>query len=341
MEYTPVSEGVTASKPPRLLDQVRQHIRVRHYSLRTEQAYVGWIRRFVLANGKRHPRELGAAEVGAFLTRLATVEHVSASTQNQALSALLFLYRVVLDIELPRLDQVVRAKLPRRLPVVLSQEEVARLLRAIPEGQTAMMAQLLYGTGMRLMECVRLRIKDVDFGRNEICVRSGKGNKDRRVPLPKSLYERLLGRRERALLIHRADIDQGMGRVQLPDALARKYPNANIEPGWQYLFPSMRLSADPRTSAIGRHHVSEELLQRAVKSARVVAGIAKPATCHSLRHSFATHLLEAGHDIRTVQELLGHKDVATTQIYTHVLGRGAGGLLSPLDRLPGVSPLPV
>lgn len=186
MEYTPVSEGVTAAKPPRLLDQVWQHIRVRHYSLRTEQAYVGWIRRFVLANGKRHPRELGATEVGAFLTRLATVEHVSASTQNQALSALLFLYRVVLDIELPRLDQMVRAKLPRRLPVVLSQEEVARLLRAIPEGQTAMMAQLLYGTGMRLMECVRLRIKDVDFGRNEICVRSGKGNKDRRLPLQAS-----------------------------------------------------------------------------------------------------------------------------------------------------------
>lgn len=341
MEYTLVSAGVKAVKSPRLLDRVREHIRVRHYSLRTEQAYVGWIRRFIFANGKRHPQDLGAAEVGDFLTRLATVGNVSASTQNQALSALLFLYRVVLDMELPRLDQVVRAKRPRRLPVVLSQEEVARLLQAIPDGPTAMMAQLLYGTGMRLMECVRLRIKDVDFGRNEICVRSGKGNKDRRVPLPISLCERLLRQRERALLMHRADIDAGMGRVQLPHALARKYPNANAEPGWQYMFPSARLSTDPRTRAIGRHHVSEEPLQHAVKLARAMAGIAKPATCHSLRHYFATHLLEAGHDIRTVQELLGHKDVATTQIYTHVLGRGAGGLLSPLDRLPGVSLLPV
>ena len=341
MEYTPVSAGVKVVQPPRLLDQVRQHIRVRHYSLRTEQAYVGWIRRFILVNGKRHPQELGAAEVGDFLTRLATVRNVSASTQNQALSALLFLYRVVLDIELPRLDQVVRAKCPRRLPVVLSQEEVARLLQAIPEGQTALMAQLLYGTGMRLMECVRLRIKDVDFGRNEICVRSGKGNKDRRVPLPISLCERLVRQRERALLTHRADVAEGRGRVQLPYALARKCPNANTEPGWQYLFPSNRLSTDPRTRATGRHHVSEEPLQHAVKSARAIAGIAKPATCHSLRHSFATHLLEAGHDIRTVQELLGHKDLATTQIYTHVLGRGAGGLLSPLDRLPGVQSLPV
>lgn len=341
MEYAPVSAGVKAAKSPRLLDRVREHIRVRHYSLRTEQAYVGWIRRFIFANGKRHPRDLGAAEVADFLTRLATVRNVSASTQNQALSALLFLYRVVLEMELPRLDQVVRAKRPCRLPVVLSQDEVARLLQAIPEGQTAMMAQLLYGTGMRLMECVRLRIKDVDFGRNEICVRSGKGNKDRRVPLPISLCERLLRQRERALLMHRADIDEGMGRAQLPHALARKYPNANAEPGWQYLFPSARMSTDPRTRAIGRHHVSEEPLQHAVKLARAMAGIAKPATCHSLRHSFATHLLEAGHDIRTVQELLGHKDVATTQIYTHVLGRGAGGLLSPLDRLPGVKPLPV
>lgn len=341
MEYIPVLAGVKTAKPLRLLDQVRQQIRVRHYSLRTEQAYVGWIRRYIHANGKRHPQELGATEVGNFLTHLATVGNVSASTQNQALAALLFLYRVVLDMDLPHTDQVVRAKRPRRLPVVLSPDEVARLLQAIPQGQTAMMAQLLYGTGMRLMECVRLRIKDVDFGRNEICVRSGKGNKDRRVPLPISLFEQLLRQRERVLLVHHADIDEGMGRVPLPHALARKYANADAEPGWQYLFPSTRLSTDPRTKAIGRHHVSEEPLQRAVKSARVVAGIAKPVTCHSLRHSFATHLLEAGHDIRTVQELLGHKDVATTQIYTHVLRRGAGGLLSPLDRLPGVSPLPV
>ncbi len=334
MDYTPLAAGVTRKNRPRLLDQVRQQVRVRHYSIRTEQAYIGWIRRFILANGKRHPSEMGAREVEAFLTRLATEGNVSAATQNQALSALLFLYRNVLQIDLPWMEEVVRAKRPRRLPVVLSQDEVARLLAAMPEGSLDLMARLLYGTGMRLMECLRLRIKDVDFARREICVRSGKGNKDRRVPLPDSLCGRLRRQVERALLLHRSDLEAGRGRVHLPDALARKYPLAAIEPGWQYLFPSLKLSTDPRSGGIGRHHASEEALQRAIKRARAQAGIAKPATCHSLRHSFATHLLEAGHDIRTVQELLGHKDVATTQIYTHVLGRGAGGLLSPLDRLP-------
>ncbi|MGH8054816.1 MAG: integron integrase [Stenotrophomonas sp.] len=340
MEYTPEPSGVTPTKTPRLLDLVRQQIRVRHYSLRTEQAYVAWIRRFVLANGKRHPSTMGAEEVGAFLTQLAVVGNVAAATQNQALSALLFLYRIVLGVELPWMEDVVRAKRPRRLPVVLSPDEVARLFAAMPEAITATMVQLLYGTGMRLMECLRLRIKDVDFARTEICVRSGKGNKDRRVPLPISLRERLLRQREWALLQHASDLAKDMGHVYLPHALARKYPNADTEPGWQYLFPSTRVSTDPRTRRIGRHHVSEEMLQRAIKTARAGAGITKPATCHTLRHSFATHLLEAGHDIRTVQELLGHKDVATTQIYTHVLGRGAGGLLSPLDRLPGTSPSP-
>ena len=335
MEYTPQSTGVMEQRSPRLLDQVRERIRLRHYSIRTEQAYVGWIRRFILANGKRHPRELGAKEVEGFLTRLATKGNVAAATQNQALSALLFLYRVVLEVELPWMEEVVRAKQPRRLPVVLAQEEVARMLSAMPEGVPELMARLLYGTGMRLMECLRLRIKDVDFARTEICVRSGKGDKDRRVPLPRSLRERLLRQREWVLLLHREDLGAGNGRVYLPHALMRKYPNADSEPGWQYLFPSERVSVDPRSGRAGRHHVGEETLQRAVKAARTRAGITKPATCHSLRHSFATHLLEAGHDIRTVQELLGHKDVATTQIYTHVLGRGAGGLLSPLDRLPG------
>ncbi|KQN95648.1 MULTISPECIES: integron integrase [Stenotrophomonas] len=335
MDYTPQSAGVLEPRSPRLLDLVRERIRLRHYSIRTEQAYVGWIRRFILANSRRHPRELGAKEVEVFLTRLATQGKVAAATQNQALSALLFLYRVVLEIELPWMEDVVRAKRPRRLPVVLSQEEVACILAAMPEGLPELMARLLYGTGMRLLECLRLRIKDVDFARKEICVRSGKGDKDRRVPLPESLRGRLLRQRERALLLHGQDRVAGRGRVYLPHALARKYPNADSEPGWQYLFPSGRISADPRSGRAGRHHAGEETLQRAIKTARMRAGIAKPATCHSLRHSFATHLLEAGHDIRTVQELLGHKDVATTQIYTHVLGRGAGGLLSPLDRLPG------
>lgn len=335
MDYTPQSSGVSTSpQPPRLLDQVRQRCRLRHYSLRTEQAYVGWIKRFILFHSKRHPRQMGAPEVEAFLSFLANKGQVSAATQNQALAALLFLYRHVLDTDLPWMDDVVRAKRSRRLPVVLSQAEVQALLSAIPDGTHDLMARLLYGTGMRLLECLRLRIKDVDFCRNEICVRSGKGDKDRRVPLPQSLRQRLQAQRERALVVHAADLAQGHGGTVLPFALARKYPNADSEPGWQYLFPSARLSTDPRSGRLARHHVSEEGLQRAIRSARLRSHIHKPVTCHTLRHCFATHLIEAGHDIRTVQELLGHKDVKTTQIYTHVLGRGAGGLLSPLDRLP-------
>ncbi|MFT4248129.1 MAG: integron integrase [Pseudomonas sp.] len=332
MSYTRVGRGVTGQGSPRLLDQVRDRLRFRHYSLRTEQAYVGWIRRFVLANGKRHPRDMGQAEVEAFLTSLATRGQVSAGTQNQALAALLFLYREVLGVELPWMENVVRAKRPRKIPVVLSQQEVGRLLVAL-EGPCWLMASLLYGSGMRLLECLRLRVKDVDFARGEIVVRDGKGGKDRRVPLPASLRGELQRQRQRTLLLHEADLAEGGGRVFLPNALARKYPNAAAESGWQYLFPAARLSTDPRSGRIGRHHVAEEVLQRAVKAARRHAGILKPATCHTLRHSFATHLLEAGHDIRTVQELLGHKDVATTQIYTHVLGRGASAVASPLDRL--------
>lgn len=330
--------GVISSPPaafgeraPRLLDQVRAALRVRHYSIRTERAYLQWTRRFILANGKRHPRDMGAKEVEAFLSMLAVKGNVAASTQNQALSALLFLYRQVLGIELPWMDEVVRAKRPQRVPVVLTREEVTRLL-ALMEGRYGLMASLLYGTGMRLMECVRLRVKDVDFGRNEICVRNGKGGKDRRVPLPRKLEERLRLQVCRVKVIHEGDLAGGLGEVHLPHALARKYPNAGRDLGWQYVFPATRQSTDPRTGRRGRHHVDESALQRAVKLARDRAGIIKPATCHTLRHSFATHLLEAGHDIRTVQELLGHKDVATTQIYTHVLGRGAGAVLSPLDR---------
>jgi integron integrase len=328
MKYHVEKEAVT---PPRLLDQVRAACRARHYSLRTERAYVGWVRRYVLANGKRHPRGLGQAELEAFLTALAVDARVAAGTQNQALSALLFLYRQVLGMDrVPWLEGVVRAKHPARIPVVLSRGEVRRLLAHI-DGTCWLMAALVYGTGMRLMECVRLRVKDVDFDRGEIVVREGKGAKDRRVPLPKRLRDPLHERIERTRVVHAQDLAAGLGRVWLPDALVRKHANAATELGWQYVFPAARVSVDPRDGTKRRHHVDEAVLQRAVKSARGRAGIAKPASCHTLRHSFATHLLESGHDIRTVQELLGHKDVATTQIYTHVLGRGAGGVLSPLD----------
>ena len=321
---------ITGKRASGLLERVRECCRVRHYSLRTERAYVDWIRRFIVANGKRHPRDMGAAEVEAFLSRLATKDDVAASTQNQALSALLFLYREVLGIQLPWMESVIRAKRPRKIPTVLSRTEVARLL-ALMDGQVALMASLLYGTGMRLMECVRLRVQDVGFDRNEICVRNGKGGKDRRVPLPQRVRARLREQVERVRILHEQDMAAGGGEVFLPHALARKYPNAGHEFSWQYVFPSLRESKDPRSGKRRRHHVDEAVLQRAVKNARTKAGIDKPASCHTLRHSFATHLLESGQDIRTVQELMGHKDVATTQIYTHVLGRGANGVLSPLD----------
>lgn len=345
MQYRPTDKAVTAVEqrepsgdpagcpppPPRLLDQVRIRCRTKHYSIRTERAYVGWARRFILANGRRHPRDLGLAEIEAFLSSLAVRDDVAASTQNQALSALLFLYKEVLGLELPWVGAVTRAKRPKRLPVVLTHVEVRALL-ALLDGQVHLMASLLYGAGMRLMEAVRLRVKDVDFGRREIIVRNGKGGKDRRVPLPRKLEAGLQAQVERVRVLHARDLADGFGEVWLPHALSRKYPTAAREPGWQYLFPASRLSDDPRSGTRRRHHLDEAVLQRAVKSARVAARIDKPASCHTLRHSFATHLLESGHDIRTVQELLGHKDVATTQVYTHVLGRGAGGVLSPLDR---------
>jgi integron integrase len=333
MDFAGRSAGVTGKRrqAPRLLDQVRDRLRVKHYSLRTEQAYVGWIRRFILANGKRHPRELGGAEVEVFLTGLATQRNVAAGTQNQALAALLFLYREVLGQDLPWMEGVVRAKRPRRLPVVLTRDEVRRLLAAL-QGREWLMASLLYGTGMRLMECLRLRVKDVDFQRHEIIVREGKGNKDRRVPLPQAIDAALRDQIAAARLLHRTDLDAGFGAVWLPHALSRKYPNAARDWGWQYVFPASQRSRDPRSGETRRHHLEEKVLQRAVQRARLMAGIDKPVTCHTLRHSFATHLLEAGHDIRTIQELLGHKDVATTQIYTHVLNRGGRGVLSPLDR---------
>ncbi len=335
MNYHPKDEVLSGeetlpARPMRLLEQLTERCRVKHYSLRTERAYRDWVRRFILTNGKRHPRDMGAAEVEVFLSRLATQSDVAASTQNQALSALLFLYREVLRIDLPWMESVVRAKRPQRVPAVLSRTEVTRLL-AMLDGQVWLMAALLYGTGMRLMECMRLRVQDVGFDRGEITVRNGKGGKDRRVPLPQRLRERLKEQVERTRILHVQDLSQGFGRVYLPHALARKYPNAPVEFAWQYVFPALRHSVDPRTGEVRRHHVDEAILQRAVKNACSKAGIDKPATCHTLRHSFATHLLEAGQDIRTVQELMGHKDVSTTQSYTHVLGRGANGVLSPLD----------
>lgn len=321
--------GTTA---PRLLDVLRDKLRLKHYSLRTEQQYVNWVRRFLRFHQHRHPREMGAAEVTAFLTDLAVAGGVSASTQNQALSALLFLYREVLEVALPWLDEVVRAKQPNRLPVVLTRREVAALL-AQADGLYALQLRLLYGTGMRLMECMRLRVKDVDFERLEVLVRDGKGAKDRVTMLPQSLCEPLEAHLLRRRAIHEADLTAGMADVYLPDALARKYPNAATEWGWQYIFVTAGYVRDPRSGAVRRHHQDEKLLQRAMKRAVTAAGIAKPATPHTLRHSFATHLLEAGYDIRTVQELLGHADVATTMIYTHVLNKGGRGVTSPLDGL--------
>ncbi|MEQ1593435.1 MAG: integron integrase [Thiobacillaceae bacterium] len=317
--------------PPKLLDQVRTRLRVKHYSIRTERTYVDWIKRFIVFHGKRHPREMGALELEAFLSSLAVERNVSASTQNQAKSALLFLYKEVLEMELPWLDNVTQARVPKRLPVVLTETEVQQVLRQF-DGSLGLMASLLYGTGMRLMECVRLRVKDVEFSRHEILVRDGKGGKDRVTMLPVSLADLLKQHLLKVRALHKDDVAQGYGEVYLPNALARKYPNAGREWGWQYVFPSRVLSVDPRSGVTRRHHADEKALQRAMKKAVAEAGIVKPATPHTLRHSFATHLLQAGYDIRTVQELLGHKDVATTMIYTHVLNKGGRGVVSPLDR---------
>ncbi len=318
--------------PPKLLDQVRDRLLVKHYSISTETQYLQWIKRFILFHDKRHPRDMGAAEVEAFLTHLAVAGRVAASTQNQALSALLFLYREVLGMNLPWLDGVVRAKQPQRLPVVLTRHEVTGLLDRM-NGLHGVMARLLYGTGMRLMECVRLRVKDIDFERAEIVVRDGKGAKDRVTMLPQSLISPLQDHLRWCHQLFEDDRAKGMATVYMPDALDRKYPNAAVNWSWQYIFPSGSYWVDPRSGAERRHHIDEKLLQRAVKKAVQASGIAKLAKPHTFRHSFATHLLQSGYDIRTVQELLGHADVATTMIYMHVLNKGGRGVTSPLDAM--------
>jgi integron integrase len=314
-----------------LLGKVRSAIRVRHYSLRTEQAYIHWIRRFILFHNKRHPDGMGEPEITAFLSDLAVNRNVSASTQNQALSAILFLYQKVLDRKLEWLDDVVRAKRPQHLPVILTRDETRQLLNEIP-GTNGLIARLLYGTGMRKMECLRLRVQDIDFDYRQITIRSGKGDKDRVTMLPAALIEPLHGQLDRARRIHNLDLEQGYGETALPFALSRKYPHADREWRWQYVFPATRRCLDPYNGQVRRHHWFDTNVSRAIREASRRIGITKRVSVHTLRHSFATHLLEDGYDIRTVQELLGHKDVKTTQIYTHVLNRGGRGVRSPLDR---------
>ncbi len=327
-----VAGNQTAPPPPRLLDALRHAIRARHYSIRTEAAYVDWVRRFIRFHGRRHPRELGASEVAAFLTHLAVDRTVAPATQNQARSALMFLYREVLQMELPWLQEVVAAKTQRRLPVVLTPSEVRALLGEL-SGTMGLVAALLYGTGMRLLEALRLRVKDIGFEQRELVVRDGKGGKDRVTVLPENLIAPLQQQLGQARALHQQDLTEGFGEVWLPDALAAKHPAMPRAWGWQWAFPSAVRSADPRSGVVRRHHLHEASVQKAVSTAARRAGIVKPCSPHVLRHCFATHLLQAGYDIRTVQELLGHADVSTTMIYTHVLNRGGRGVRSPLDQM--------
>jgi integron integrase len=329
----PMSQhSIQPGSGPKLLDRVRAAIRIRHYSPRTEQAYVDWIRRYIFFHQVRHPRDMGEKEVQRFLSHLAVDQRLSASTQNQALNALLFLYDVVLGKKIGHLGGVVRAKRPQRRPVVLTHEEVAQLLSCL-DGVVLLVCRLLYGSGLRLLECLRMRVKDIDLERNEICVRDGKGQKDRITVLPASCRAPLLDHLERVRERHRRDLACGLGRAPLPDALARKYANADAEWCWQYVFPASSHYTDGRSGLRHRHHLHETVVQKAVAQAVRRAGINKRATPHTLRHSFATELIRAGYDIRTVQELLGHQDVSTTMIYTHVLNRGGKTVQSPADRL--------
>jgi integron integrase len=319
------------SEPPRLLDQLRHQTQVRHYSYRTEQAYVGWVRRFIIFHNRRHPASMGASEVESFLSHLASKRNVAAATQNQALSAVLFLYRAVLKVELPWLENIVRATRPRRLPVVLTPGE-ARAVIAHLDGVHWLIASLLYGSGLRVLESLRLRIKDVDLQILQLTIRDGKGGKDRVTMLPAAAVAPLTLHLARVKEWHEQATAKGFGGVDLPFALARKYPRAHLDWAWQYVFPAANPSVDPRTGARRRHHIHEVAVQRAVRAAARRAGIMKPVSPHTFRHSFATHLLEAGYEFRTVQELLGHKEVSSTQIYTHVMQKGANAVRSPLDR---------
>ena len=323
-----------AADPPRLLAQLRSALRVRRYSRRTEDAYVQWVRRFVRFHGLRHPAELGPAEVGGFLTALAVRERVAAATQTQALCALLFLYRTVLRRPAEEFADVVRARKPERLPVVLSRGEVRQLIAAV-RGEVRLICLLLYGAGLRLNECLQLRVKDLDFARGQIVVRRGKGAKDRTTVLPRAARALLRQHLVRVQELHRADLARGTGRVALPCRMEVKSPTASAEWAWQWVFPAHRQHRVEGWGEARRHHLHDSVVQRAVHTAVRAAGLAKRATCHSLRHSFATHLLEDGYDIRTVQELLGHRDVATTMVYTHVLQKGAFGVTSPIDRAVG------
>lgn len=334
MPTTPSTPSPSGESPAlsRFLLKVREQLRVRHYSYRTELQYVQWVQRYIEFHHRRHPAKMGGPEVEAFLTHLANARKVSASTQNQALAALLFLYKNVLSVGLPWLDNVVRARRSEHLPVVLTREEVAAVLAHL-EGEVWLVASLLYGSGLRLMEALKLRVKDVDLATSVLFVRDTKGRKDRSVVLPQSLHASLQGQLARVHALHETAMRSGHGGVELPFALAQKYPHAPYEPGWQYVFPMQRPSRDPRSGAWRRHHLLEQHIQRQFRTAVRLAGILKPATPHTMRHSFATHLLENGYDIRSVQEQLGHKDVTTTQIYTHVMNRGANALRSPLDRL--------
>jgi len=315
---------------PKFLEEVRRALRLRHYSIRTEGSYLDWIKRFILFHGKRHPNDMGEAEVSAFLTYLAADRNVSASTQNQALNALVFLYQQFLQRPLGFLGDVVRARKSPKIPVVLTKAEAQAVIAQL-SGSYRLMANLLYGSGLRLMECLRLRVKDLDFGYSQITVRDGKGGKDRKTMLPESLHEHLQRHLQKVKILHQEDLEEGFGTVYLPHALERKYANAHRDWIWQYVFPAAQRSLDPRSQRVQRHHVNEKSLQLAVQKAVRAAGLAKAASCHSFRHSFATHLLEAGYDIRTVQELLGHKDVSTTMIYTHVLNKPGLGVRSPID----------
>jgi integron integrase len=325
-----IPADAAAGRKPKFLDQLRSFMRARRYSRRTEQAYVDWVRRFILFHSKRHPRELGEDEIVEFLSHLAVKRKVSPSTQNQAFCALLFLYQQFLERKLGRLDSALRASKPARLPVVLSREEVRAVLAHI-RPPYRLMLELVYGSGLRLLECLRLRIKDIDFDYGRIIVRDGKGMKDRVTMLPGRLRRQLKEHLAHAKAVHERDLQLGFGSVYLPDALGRKYPNAHRSWIWQYVFPAGKRSIDPVSGRVQRHHLLEKNLQNAVAHAVQAAGITKPASCHTFRHSFATHLLEDGYDIRTVQELLGHKDVSTTMIYTHVLNKPGIGVKSPLD----------